>query len=151
MEKKIKSLEIVFENTDSIEIPAKAVLGVSVQGITQGLNIYQDMLEGSYTAKDILLRLDVASLEKIYDTFEDADGFSRLSESQDIVCLVFHTDDGHETEIYADWCDDDADQYQYNCYQTSKKIQYMFDDFYSLFIAIGKDIKIPGWMGDNDE
>lgn len=148
MNKKFKSLEIVFENTDSIEIPAEYVLDANLCHITQWVNLYGNTIENRYLADDVLLQFKAEPLKQIYGSFDNYSAYYRIG-LDDITSLIFHTEDGHETEIYVDWPEDNEDGE--NPYQTTKAMQSFIDDFESIFITVGKNIKFPYWLGDEDD
>lgn len=164
MDKKFKTLTVAFENCESLEIPEKAVKHLDLEGITQDIHSYQGHIEASYIAKRTLLQLDENELDKIYPSFSeyhdeyDDTGLDRLLNSNDIVSLIFTTEDDHKTEVYVDWVDDEITGGQYNIYQHYKMIPSrtgidggLEDMFGGLYIAIGKNAKFPDWVGEEDE
>lgn len=164
MDKKFKTLTLSFENCESLEIPAKAVKHVYLENITQDIYSYHDSITASYVAKSSLLQLDIEALEELYPSFSeyqdeyDNNGLDRLLDSNDIVSLIFTTEDDHKTEVYVDWVDDEITGGQYNIYQHYKMIPSrtgidggLEDMFGGLYIAIGKNAKFPDWVGGEDE
>lgn len=155
MDKKFKTLTVAFENCESLEIPEKAVKHLDLEGITQDIHSYQGHIEASYIAKRTLLQLDENELDKIYPSFSeyhdeyDDTGLDRLLNSNDIVSLIFTTEDDHKTEVYVDW--EDGYDGQSNKYQHTSLFTHPDGIFDGLYIAIGKDAKFPDYVEEDDD
>lgn len=161
MDKKFKTLTLSFENCESLEIPADAIKYVSLEDITQNIYGEDNQIEVMYTAKNTILQLDDGVLKKIKPTFSDladVSGLKRLVSFNDIVSLIFTTEDDHQTEVYVDWEDDEITGGQSNIYQHYKVIPHkegkdsgLSDIVDGLFIVIGKDARFPVYVREDEE
>lgn len=127
-------LEIAFENVEVIEIPAKFVTVLSMHGIKDFRNSYQNDDEGltmfrGTSAEKIFLQIDKLAKDKFFSS-NDFELFARLNRWQDITNFELTYSDGFKEEIYTAW--DGTDEIN-NLQKNS------FDDEGNLIIKIGKD------------
>ena len=132
----LKKLEIAFENVEVIKIPAKFILTLTMRGVKDFRNSYQNdgkglaMFRGT-SADKIYLQIDKSAKEKF---FSDSDNelFARINQYQDITSFTLIYSDKFTEEIYTHWEGTDEINYLQKNY---------FDDEGNLIVEIGKNFK----------
>lgn len=128
-------LEIAFENVEVIEIPAKFISALTMRGVKDFRNSYQNDGEGlamfrGTSAEKIYLQIDKSAKEKF---FSDCDNelFARINQYQDITSFELTYSDGFKEEIYTAWEGTD---------ETNNLQKNYFDDEGNLIVEIGKNL-----------
>ena len=132
----LKKLEIAFENVEVIKVPAKFILTLTMRGVKDFRNSYQNdgkglaMFRGT-SADKIYLQIAKSAKEKFYSD-SDNELFSRINQYQDITSFTLIYSDKFKEEIYAHWEGTDETNYLQKNY---------FDDEGNLIVEIGKDFE----------
>ena len=114
-------LEIAFENVEVIEIPAKFISVLTMRGVKEFRNSYQNDDEGlamfrGTSAEKIYLQIDKTAKDKF---FSDSDNelFARINQYQDITSFTLIYSDKFTEEIYSHWeGSDETNNLQKNYY-----------------------------------
>lgn len=101
----LKKIEIVFENVEWIEIPAKFISALRMYNIKNFRRSYKNfdksLAVGKFTCADkIFIKIDKAAKEKFFSN-TGAEIFSRIANYQDITNFDLKYADGFEEKIYA--------------------------------------------------
>ena len=132
----LKKLEIAFENVEVIKISAKFILTLTMRGVKDFRNSYQNdgkglaMFRGT-SADKIYLQIAKSAKEKFFSN-AGAEIFSRIASYQDITSFDLKYNDGSEEKIYTAWVGTDKK----NNFQKN-----YFDDEGNLTVEIGKDFE----------
>ncbi len=127
-------LEIAFENVEVIKIPAKFILTLTMRGVKEFRNSYQNDDEGlamfrGTSADKIYLQIDKTAAKKFYSD-SDNELFARINQYQDITSFTLIYSDKFTEEIYSHWEGTD---------ETNNLQKNYFDEEGNLIVEIGKD------------
>lgn len=130
----LEKIEIVFENVEWIEVPAKFISALSLYDIKNFRRSFKNfdgsLAVGQFTRADkIYLQIDKSAKEKFFSN-AGAEIFSRISLCQDITSFELTYSDGFKETIYTRWKgSDEKNNLQKN----------FFDDEGNLIVEIGKE------------
>lgn len=132
----LEKIEIVFENVEWIEVPAKFISALSMYDIKNFRRSFKNFDEslavGKFTCADkIFIKIDKSAKEKIFSN-AGAEIFSRIASYQDITSFDLKYNDGFEEKIYAIRSG--------NGEKNNLQKNY-FDDEGNLIVEIGKDFE----------
>ena len=103
----LEKIEIAFENVEVIKIPAKFILTLTMRGVKDFRNSYQNdgkglaMFRGT-SADKIYLQIDKSAKEKFFSN-AGVEIFSRIASYQDITSFDLKYNDGSGEKIYTTW------------------------------------------------
>lgn len=131
----LEKIEIVFENVEWIEVPAKFISALSMYDIKDFRRSFKNFDEslavGKFTRADkIFIKIDKSAKDKFFSN-AGAEIFSRIALCQDIRSFELKYADGFEETIYTRWKGGDKK----NNFQKNS-----FDDEGNLIVEIGKEV-----------
>lgn len=150
MGKNLSTLEIVFENVEFVEVPAKYILDMhfghidhTVGGGVDDRN-RREKLEISHclTAKIIVITFKRTAKNKVFTSNKD-ELFQRIRAYNDIVYFKLKYEDGSEEIMHLEW--EDYHNYVENGYQTS-----FLENKGDLVIKVGK-FDYDLWLEEGDD
>ena len=110
MSKKLKNIELVFENIEVLRLPIRVVEVVDIKGIFRQLRKnmgVNDVDEYIHCEKAALLLDSTANDNKFWvtDYYRDApmSPFDRIRKYNDITCVTLYYADGKRENIYVPW------------------------------------------------
>ena len=130
----LKKIEIVFENVEWLEVPAKFISALSMYGIKDFRrsfkNFDKSLAVGKFTRADkIFIQIDSSAKEKFFSNCNN-EIFSRIATCQDITSFELTYFDDFKETIYTRWeGSDEKNNLQKN----------YFDDEVNLIVKIGKE------------
>ena len=120
--KKIKSINITFENCESYSIPYSSINNMNIEGFKERLFIhYNDRGECSKSQTAYSVSLIIKKTEEIKPFYEFSKPFfDRVNQYNDICYITINYEDGKRFGFYVPW---DYSDEQYNSYQKAKYIK----------------------------
>ena len=132
----LEKIEIVFENVEWIEVPAKFISALNMYDIKNFRRSFKNFDEslavGKFTRADkIFIEIDKSAKEKFFSN-AGAEISSRIASYQDITSFDLKYLDGSEEKIYTAWKGTD---------ETNNLQKNYFDEEGNLIVKIGKDFE----------
>ena len=127
MSKKVKTVELTFENLDYVDIPAEYfgefyISGIRVSIERLAFNAILQRTKADYIEFELLRCIDVAlpglTQDLFYDPMVEFSLLDRIKDRRDITYLDFHYEDGNTERFFVPW--EDADDVCHN------KLQHAF-------------------------
>lgn len=118
MSKKVKSVEITFENLDYVEIPAEYFGGFCISGIRTtierlALNAILQRTKTDHIEFELLAQVDDVLPELTQDLSfvpdEQLSLLRRIANRRDITSVELHYDDGSSDQFYIPWEDAESE------------------------------------------
>ena len=141
MSKKVKSVEITFENLDYVEIPAEYFCDFSIRGIhicieRLASNAILQRSKAGLIEFELLRSVDIAfpgfQQDLFYDPIAEFSLLDKIQERKDITSLELHYEDGTAEQFYVPW--EDADDEYHNDLQ-----QAYINNNGNLYVKIGNN------------
>ena len=130
--KNIKSIDIIFENCEYININSKDIIWLNFKNIEQEIHRVACNSISKITFAnqiEIVLKKNIKTTDYIFS--EGYDGVQRLFMCNDITSFTIIYEDNTEETIYVDWEDDIHPEYNKN--------QEIVNNNGYIFIGIGKN------------
>lgn len=134
MIKKIKSITLVLENCETVEIPTKALKFMSLENISESLwKINDNDIMKVKVVQELSIALDPTDLKSNIFGEDSTCAAERLTAWADITGISINYNDESEEKYFVSWAD--SDNAMENVHQKSK-----INENGELFIWIGKNI-----------
>lgn len=147
--KEVKSIELVLENCEMIEIKREHIGSFNLSNIRRSISrIAANSICDSLSAEDAFIQISskANTINSYSFTWDDNKilPFDRLTQHKDITAIEIHYEDGSNEYIYVNW----GGKSDYtNLYQTSKINQHTGD----LYIAISEKYKVDDYFAEEIE
>lgn len=127
--REIKSVEMVFENCEGLDVPYSLIGLLELKGIETTMSMvakYGKNLKETKTCKEFAIALNRGlngSKECYVTKWSTEKPIDRIHAYQDIVSVTLKFEDGSEDEYYLDWKEDESNPFD-NGYQKSSMNSY---------------------------
>lgn len=139
---KIKSIEFIFENTESLHICGSHIGNLVIDDIKHSIKrVAVNSIMEFFTCQNFQIEINKAAdghYVTIDNSISEYTKFERLTNFRDVVCVSLTCDDGTQKDFFVNWVDD-------GCDYKNKLQQAFISNNGHLYLSVLPEKEMPMW------